>query len=142
MIRQIRFCALSALIGALSLFGQATAQLGGEVLDHSGAAVPGAAVTVVNPATGTERKVVTGDTGDFTVPSLAPGEYTVTVSKPGFRQVKREGVRLEVNQTARLEFSMDLGAVSETVEVAGSAPLIESETSSIGQVIETRAVED
>ena len=64
------------------------------------------------------------------------------MSKPGFRQVKREGIRLEVNQTARVDFTLELGSVSETVEVMGGAPLIDSDTSSIGQVIETRAIED
>jgi hypothetical protein len=64
------------------------------------------------------------------------------VAKEGFRQVKRDGIRLEVNQTARVDFTLEVGAVSETVNVVGAAPLIDSGTSSIGQVIETKAIED
>ena len=103
---------------------------------------PASPISVLNVETGTERRLVSSETGDYSFPSLAPGDYTVTVSKPGFRQVKREGIRLEVNQTARVDFTLELGAVSETVEVVGGAPLIDSDTSSIGQVIETRAIED
>jgi hypothetical protein len=124
------------------LFGQATSRLNGDVRDTTGAAVPGVEITILNVDTGNERKVVTGDAGDYSVPSLAPGSYTVTASKQGFRQARRDGVRLEVNQTARLDFALDVGAVSETVEVVGSVPLIDSDTSSIGQVIETKAIED
>ena len=113
-----------------------------QCLDATGAAVPGVAITVLNVGTGTERRLVSSETGDYSFPSLAPGDYTVTVSKPGFHQVKREGIRLEVSQTARVDFTLEIGAVSETVEVVGGAPLIDSDTSSIGQVIETRAIED
>ena len=139
---QFRVCLLCLFATAASVFGQATARLTGNVLDATGAAVPGVAISVLNVQTGTERRLVSSETGDYSFPSLAPGDYTVTVSKPGFRQVKREGIRLEVNQTARVDFTLDLGAVSETVEVVGGAPLIDSDTSSIGQVIETRAIED
>jgi hypothetical protein len=122
--------------------GQATSRLTGDVVDPSGAAVSGAEVTVVNSGTGTTRSTTTSEAGDYSLPSLAPGDYAVTVSKPGFRQVKREGLRLEVNQTARVDFTLEVGAVSETVEVTGAVPLIDSDTSSIGQVIETKAIED
>jgi hypothetical protein len=131
------------LVASASLvFGQATSRLTGTVLDRSGAAVPAAEITVVSVDTGNERKVLSGDTGDYAVPFLAPGDYTVTASRAGFRQVKREGVRLEVNQTARVDFALEVGAVTETVQVTGAVPLIDSDTSSIGQVIETKAIED
>jgi hypothetical protein len=76
------------------------------------------------------------------VPFLAPGEYKLNVQKQGFRQVNREGVRLEVNQVARLDFSLEVGQVTESIEVVGAAPLIESDSSAIGQVIETKAIVD
>jgi len=131
------FCAISA-----AAFGQATGQLGGRVNDKSGAAVPTADVTVVNAGTGVERKFQTNEPGDYTAPFLPPGNYTISIAKQGFRLAKREGVRLEVNQVARPDFTLEVGAVPETVEVTGSIPLIESDTSSIGQVIEQKAVED
>ena len=138
----VRCYALLLLAGASLVFGQATSRLTGDVADRSGAAVPGAVVTIRNLETGNERKVVTSEEGGYSVPSLPPGEYTITASKEGFRQARRESVRLEVAQTARLDFTLELGAVSETVDVVGAAPLIDSDTSSIGQVIETKAIED
>jgi hypothetical protein len=134
---------LACLFAAVSLvYAQATARLTGDVVDRSGAAVPGVEITVLNLETGSERKIIGSTEGDYTVASLAPGEYVITASKPGFRQARREGVRLEVNQTARVDFALEVGSVSETVEVIGAAPLIDSDTSSIGQVIETKAIED
>src|SRR4029453_18365600 len=123
-------------------FGQATSTLTGTVLDSRGAAVPGTAITVRNIGTGNERSVSSGEAGDYTVPFLAPGDYTLIVAKEGFRQVKRDGIRLEVNQTARVDFTLEVGPVNQTVEVFGAVPLIDSDTSSIGQVIETKAIED
>lgn len=137
----------SKIIFALSLaaamaFGQATSQLTGVVTDSTGAGVAGAEIVVLNISTGSERKVTSSETGVYTVPFLTPDIYSVTVQKQGFRQVKREGVRLEVNQTVRLDFQLELGAVTETVNVTESVPLLESDTSSIGQVVETRAIQD
>lgn len=124
------------------LFGQVSSQLTGTVTDSSGAVVAGAEVTVSGVATGSERKVATNELGYYTVPLLPPGEYRVTVQKEGFHQVTREGVRLEVNQTARLDFTLEVGAVTETVNVVGAAPLLDSDTSAIGQVIESKAIQD
>ena len=83
---------LSCLFSCLSLaFGQATSTLTGTVLDSSGAAVPGTAITVRNIGTGNERSVSSGEAGDYTVRFLAPGDYILIAAKSGFRQVKREG---------------------------------------------------
>jgi hypothetical protein len=131
-----------ALVSAGAVYGQATAQLTGDVTDNSGAAAPGAEVTATATATGVERKVTTNDSGTYTIPFLAPGEYRITVQKQGFQTVNRGGVRLEVNQTARLDFTLTVGSVSETVQVTGAAPLIESDSSAIGQVVEKKAIED
>src|SRR5690606_31682962 len=99
-------------------------------------------VTVSNLETGAERSTVTNDQGLYTIPALPPGLYQVAVNMEGFRSVVRDGVRLEVNQSARLDLSLEVRAVTETVEVTGAPPLLESDTSSLGQVIETRAIVD
>ncbi len=127
---------------ATALYGQAGAQLSGIISDTTGAAVQGAEVTVVNINTAAERKATTNEAGLYTFPFLNPDDYTITVSKTGFRSVKRENVRLEVNQTARVDFSLEVGQVSETVNVTASTPLIDSDTSAIGQVVEQKAIED
>jgi hypothetical protein len=134
---------IAGLLAFVSLVsGQATSTLTGNVVDSTGAAVAGATVTIRNVDTGNERQVMSGEAGEYTLPFLAPGDYTVTASKSGFRQIKRDGIRLEVNQTGRVDFTLEIGAVSETVEVKAGVPLIDSDTSSIGQVIETKAIED
>src|SRR5262245_10289528 len=135
------FCFAGALL-AVDVFAQATGQLTGSVSDASHAAVPGAEVTATGIATGLERKTTTNQQGDYTLPFLPPGEYRVRAQKEGFRQVSRDNVRLEVNQVARVDFALEVGEVSETVEVTAAAPLIESDTSAIGQVIEGKAIED
>jgi hypothetical protein len=121
---------------------QTTSELAGAATDSTGASVPGVSVTVVNQETSATRELQTDGSGLYRLPFLQPGMYVVTVEKPGFKPYRRTGVRLEVNQTARIDFTLELGAVSDAVEVAASTPLVESGTSSIGQVIETKLIED
>ncbi len=133
---------ISALACAPSLYAQATAQLAGVVTDNTGAVTPGAEVIATNTGTGVERRATTNDQGTYTLPFLAPGDYRITVQKQGFQKLNRDNVRLEVNQTARVDFSLSVGSVNETIEVVGAAPLIESDSSAIGQVVEKKAIED
>jgi hypothetical protein len=136
-------CAAALLLAACSsLFAQSNAQLSGTVTDKSGAAVPGAEVTITNIHSGAERKTQTDTQGQYSVPFLNPDEYTVTVKRDGFRTHEQTGVRLEVNQVARVDVTLDIGAVTESVKVSASAPMIESDTSAVGQVVETKAIED
>lgn len=123
-------------------FGQATAHLTGSVTDASGAVIPGAEVIATHLGTGVERRAQTNEVGLYSIPFLPPGDYRVVVQKTGFRQASREAVRIEVNQAARVDFVLELGSVTETVEVRGVVRLIESESSAVGQVIETKAIED
>jgi hypothetical protein len=130
-------CAANSVLSA-----QTTATLTGIVSDKTGAGVPGAEVTIVNAATGAERKTTTNETGDYRLALLLPGEYRLTVVKTGFKEVVRSNVRLEVNQSAEVDVSLEVGQVSEKVTVTESAPMLESASSSIGQVIERKAIED
>jgi len=133
--------AVGMILFGLRLFAQTSAGINGSVLDSSGALIPGATVTVTNLETGGKRETVSSDGGAYQIPLLQPGSYTIVVRKQGFKQVTRD-VRLELNQIAEIDFNMETGAVSETVEVQGVAPLLEPNTSSVGQVIETKAVSD
>ncbi len=123
-------------------WGQSTSQLTGTITDSTGAVIEGAAVKASNAATGAERSTVSNDLGNYNIPFLPPGLYTINVQRDGFRAINRDNVRLEVNQTARLDFSLEVGAVSETVEVTGAPPVLESESSSLGQVIDTKPIID
>jgi len=123
-------------------FAQTTAGITGKIRDSSDALIPGAKVTVTNLGTGLKREAVSDGMGGYDAPALPPGTYSINVQKEGFKAARREGLTLEVNQMARIDFTLQTGAVLETVEVTGTAPLLESSTSSLGQVIESRAVND
>jgi len=121
---------------------QTTAGLNGLVTDASRASIQGARVSISNVDTGLKRESLTNDVGSYEFPLLPPGNYTLHLEKQGFRPMTQEGIRLDVNQIARVDLTMQLGAVSEVVEVQAAAPLLESSTSSVGQVLETKAVSD
>jgi hypothetical protein len=116
------------------------ASLTGRVVDSSGGALPGAAVTAINLDTGIRTAVVTNAEGHYTIPLLPPGRYSITVDLSGFRSQTRSGLTLDVQQTARFDFTLDVGAVAETVEVR--TPLVETQTSALGHVIDNTRIRD
>jgi hypothetical protein len=127
---------LIALSAVAVLWGQVErASIVGTISDKSGAVIPGAEVRVTNEATNTSVAVATTASGDYSAPNLIPGSYTITVQKQGFsRSVVRNFV-IQVGQAARLDISLDVGTVDVAVEVQGSAPLLQTEDASVGQVI-------
>ena len=135
-----RIFALAALFAAAAASQTITASLEGDVKDSTGAAVPGAKVQVINADTGVITRADTGPDGRFIAPSLPPGPYSVVVEAAGFKRVDRAGIVLQVNQTARIDLTMEIGALTETIEIKGEAPLLESTSSAMGQVIENRSI--
>jgi hypothetical protein len=133
----LRAVALMPLAGAL--FAQ-TAQITGRVTDATGAVVPGATVTVTNVATGAERRVVTNETGYYTVPLLPPGEYRIALEQKGFKPITQSGVVLQVDQRAELNFTLEVGTLTESVEVAAGIAQLNTVEASRGQVIENRRI--
>ncbi|MBS1826659.1 MAG: TonB-dependent receptor [Acidobacteria bacterium] len=119
-----------------------TATLTGSVTDTSGATVPGAVVTVTNAGTGIARRIPTSDAGYYTAALLPPGTYQIRIEKEGFRAVARTGITLNVDQVARLDFVLEVGTVSEAIDVTSAAPLLEASTSSLGQVIDSKQFTD
>src|SRR3954471_22741316 len=113
---------------------QETATLVGTVVDAAGAAVPGATVIVRNVRTNVPVETTTNGDGGYTIPSLRPGDYAVTAEIAGFAKTVRTGVTLQVAQVAQINLTLQPGAVSETIEVRGATPQLETETSSRGQV--------
>lgn len=112
----------------------------GNVRDSSGAVLPGVGVTVTNTGTGAARTAVSSETGDYAVALLPPGTYSVTVALPGFKTEVRSGITLQVDQVARVDVTLQIGEISEKVEVIGDAPLINTESSTVGTVIENQKV--
>src|SRR5438552_17653463 len=108
------------LLTAPSLQAQSvTATLVGTVTDQTGAAVPTAALALTAIGTNVKRTAVTSESGDFTVPGLAPGTYQLIASHPGFKQTVADRAELLVNQTARVDVVLQVGAPAEPVEVTG-----------------------
>src|SRR6185437_5499963 len=137
MIRAIRWSKALCLVAALLLVcsrcpAQVSAELSGTVLDASGAVVPNAKVTANRIATNTALGTVSGKSGEYVIPALAPGDYTVTVDAPGFRKLVQSGISLQINQQATLNLTLEIGAASETVEVTGAPPLLQAQSSSLG----------
>jgi hypothetical protein len=132
---------LFLLLGSVPLFSQTgTGDISGSVTDSSGAVVSGATVTVSNPATGFSRVLKTNDQGLYSAPALIPGSYTVKVEMQGFQAQTRSNVLLQVGQTAVIDFSLAVGNVAEVIEVTGGAPVLETETTSVGTVIENKRI--
>jgi hypothetical protein len=134
----ILFLSCSLALKAQSTYGTLT----GTVTDMSGAAVPGATVTLINKATAEKQAQDTGDTGLYSFVNLNPGEYRLVAEKTGFKQVNRENLVILVQQTARVDITLPIGQATETVTVTSDVPLLQSETSSLGQVVEERNADE
>ncbi len=125
-----------------SSFAQTFGEITGVVTDTSGAVVAGATVTVTNTQTNATRTAVTNSVGNYSFPALQPGVYSVKVEIQGFQPEIRSAVELQVQQVARLDFQLSVGAVSTAVEVTGGAPLLATENATVGTVIENQRIVD
>lgn len=127
------------LLCAGTLYSQ-TATVVGHVADPSGAAIVGAKITATNAGTAVAASTVTTGDGNFTLPFLQPGSYNVTVEATGFASGVRRDVKLDVDQTANFDFVLQVGSTRETIEVSGTAPLLQTQTAGVGQEIENKTV--
>ena len=134
---------LSALIVTTAAFAQVeSGKVVGTVRDSTGAALSGAKITVTNVNTNLIHTVTANDTGEYAVSELQPGEYTVVGQHEGFKKAAQTPFKLDVNQVVRVDLALAVGSINETVTVTAAEPLLETETSSIGQVIEQNRVND
>jgi carboxypeptidase family protein len=130
------------LYGSLA-FGQVSSgAILGTGSDPSGALIPGIQITVTNLGTNQVRETVTNETGNYRVEPLQPGRYTVSAELPGFKKEVRSNVQVEIDARVRIDFAMQVGGVTEVVDVVGVAPIVQSDDSQIGQVIEQRKIEE
>ncbi|HVW87707.1 MAG TPA: TonB-dependent receptor, partial [Bryobacteraceae bacterium] len=112
----------------------------GTVTDPSGSSVPQATVTLTNLGTAERRTAQTDDSGNYQFVNLVPGQYKVEVEKPGMRRLVREPIAVEVQSAVRIDVAMQVGDVSQVVEVTAQTPLLQTENAALGQVVEARKV--
>ncbi len=114
----------------------------GSVTDPSGALIGGATVTITNTATGIVRTLTTNASGDYFAPNLEPGPYTVSAQAASFKKAQRTGLQLEVAKDIRADFILQAGAVNETVEVSGEAPVVETTNDVLGGTFSNKAINE
>src|SRR6185437_16060624 len=137
-----RLCAAILFFSAAAIAQISTGTIVGVVEDSSGAVIPNAAVAIQNTGTKESRDISTNTAGEFNAPFLLVGQYVVTVTAAGFKAKTLTGITLEVDKTINLRIPLDVGAAAESVEVTAAAPLVDSATSSLGQVIENKEIVD
>ena len=142
-LRLICLLFLLALLTATSAFSQAVnATLVGTITDASGAAVPKAQVLITETNTGINKTGVANESGNYIFPDLPPGTYSVTAEHPGFKKETRRDVEVLVNSNTRVDLQLMPGNVSETIEVTGALPLLQTDRSDIGRSMDAQMVED
>jgi hypothetical protein len=135
--------ALAAAVASDPLFAQAIyGSVVGTVTDPSSAALRGAMVALTNVGTGERRQTMSGPGGDYQFLNLVPGTYRVDVEEAGFKKATRENVEVTVSGAVRADISMQLGDVTQAVEVQAGAPLLQTENANLSQVVNTRSVEE
>ncbi len=137
-------CCTALLVGSLNLAVAqvSTGTITGYVHDATDAVIIGAKVVIVQTETAERRETVTNDRGEFNAPYLRRGAYSVTVSMPGFKGQTLTDITLAVDQTVKLAVTLQPGVVEQSVEVTGAAPLLDTATSSLGQVIDNKKIVD
>src|SRR5262245_26752775 len=132
----------AALVGfsVCCLYAQTFGEVTGRVTDPSGAVIPGASVALTNVNTNAVRNVVTAEAGAYTFPSIPPGLYRLRTELPGFKAAVSETFEVQVQQVVRLDMVLQVGQLSETVEVAATADLLQAETASVGAVVENKII--
>ena len=116
--------------GSISLFAQASS-LQGTVSDQQGATIPEAVVSIINQETSASRRIVSTATGVYSFPQMPPGTYKVEVQKPGFKSSIQQ-VRLQINTPATLDLKLEIGQVSESINVVAETPSVNTQNASVG----------
>lgn len=139
-MRKLLLCAFLLLI-TIPAWGQTdTGVITGLVTDQAGAVIPNAKVTITSPSTGVSVALTTDNRGYFTSAPINPDTYSVAVTAPGFQSQSQAGIVLRVQDRLNLNFKMAIGQVTQTVEVTNATPTIDTQTSSLGQVIAAQTI--
>jgi len=117
-------------------------EINGSVFDSTGAVVPGVTITVTNPQTNFTRTAISNESGYYTLPALLPSLCNVKAELSSFQTEVRNSADLQVQQAARIDFRLNVGAITDTVEVEAGAPLLNTENGTVGTVIENERIVD
>ncbi|HSP68371.1 MAG TPA: carboxypeptidase regulatory-like domain-containing protein [Bryobacteraceae bacterium] len=130
------------LVAALLPAQTDTGRILGSITDESGAVVPNATVTITDADRGTTRALTTNGAGEYLAPNLLSGQYTVRVSSPGFKNVERRNIGLEVAKDIRVDFSLQVGDTQSTVTVSAEVPLVDSTSAVLGGTLTNQMIND
>jgi hypothetical protein len=140
MRTRVLFLAVLLIALACPVFAQGIrATVTGRITDPSGAVVPNATVSITNTGTNETRRVQTNEEGEYTIPQLPPGEYSLTVEQSGFKKLVQR-FTLETGQGARVDLQLQTGAVTEQVEITAVTPVVSSEDATIGNVVDQKKI--
>ena len=128
------------LFGSLALAQDPRGSILGRVTDSTAAVIPGVEVRAENAETGVNASTTTNESGNFRLPFLLPGTYNVTAEAAGFKRFVRTGVEVRVSETSTVNITIEVGPVSESVEVGAETPLLDTAGSSLGQVVDSRRI--
>ena len=128
------------VLAQAAAIAQTDATLVGTVRDTSGSIMPGAKVTVINKDTAFRSETVTSAEGSYYVPYLSPGAYQLIVEAPGFKRYVHDDVMIRTGETPRVDVEMEVGAMTEAVEVTATNPLLETDTTVVGQIMDSTAL--
>ena len=131
--------------GGLTATGYSQSTTGsiiGDIVDSTGAALPGVSVRITNTTTGAQRDVTTNGTGAYRATGLQPAGYQIAVQLEGFRSATRSGVTLPIQGEIKIDFTMEVGQVTESITVTGDAPLVRTTEHSVGTVVDNFRVKE
>src|SRR5262245_42919067 len=140
LLRATRAILLLLVVLGPSYAQTPSGEISGVVSDSAGSVVSAVRITLTNVATNAVREAETNDAGLYSFPALPPGIYNLRVERQGFRAIERRNIEVLVGSANRIDLTLEIGEVSSVVEIAGGAPVLQSENASIGTVIENRSV--
>src|SRR5690349_6743506 len=143
-MKRIELLLILAIVGigliSPNIWAQATAQISGTVHDQSGAVLPGVELKATQTETGIDRTTITNETGSFVLPNLPLGPYKLEAALTGFRTFVQTGIVLQVNSSPVINPVLQVGQVTEQVEVQANAAQVETRSTAVGEVIETQRI--
>jgi hypothetical protein len=135
-------CALLMFVASPATSQSFYGSLVSVVRDAQGAVIPAARIVLTNTATNERREGVSAEDGEYRFVNLVPGTYSLEVELPGFRRYVRDQIEVNIQSQPRIEVALLLGSVTETVQVTGISPVLQSENASLGIVVSSRSVQE